>query len=216
MPVFQLKLRGYGEKKSPKLLKWVLAPSQEAFNIWLFTNCIRPFIGFPTQDNLTILPECEDWPTDQLLDVQLDQNGRAYFGNGVWWYWHTQIMVHQNPPRNVWLGRWREDREVFEEDLYLNDKIVNVADSLRIVKASPDGFSWGYMGAGPMQTAAAILLTETGDVPFVLAHCDEYMRDIVSNQPRFKDGKRLKLHLTSEQVAEWIKGQGGRDHPSQP
>jgi hypothetical protein len=42
--------------------------------------------------------------------------------------------------------------------VWLNDKLIDERKSQAVYNHSPDGFSWGYTGSGPMQLGLAIML----------------------------------------------------------
>jgi hypothetical protein len=56
------------------------------------------------------------------------------------------------------------NRNLPEPKIWLDDKELVLANSLKIRNHSPSGFNWGYGGSGPAQTALAICLEAFKDV----------------------------------------------------
>ena len=46
---------------------------------------------------------------------------------------------------------------------------------------SSAGFEWTYEGAGPRQLSLALLADHFGDDQLALAHCEQFMIDVVAN-----------------------------------
>lgn len=63
----------------------------------------------------------------------------------------VQTFIHATPTIRL-VGR------ALTRDVILNDRILDPYVSLKFVKHSLDGFSWGYGGSGPAQLALAVLL----------------------------------------------------------
>ena len=59
-------------------------------------------------------------------------------------------------------------------------------------------FEWGYGGAGPSQTALAVLAHATGDDAYALRWHPDYMAEIVAELPK-------EFNLDSEGVMAWVK-----------
>ena len=64
--------------------------------------------------------------------------------------------------------------------------------------AMSDGVSWGYIGSGPTQLAAALLLEETEDVEFTREWLDLFCREVIAALDKNKP-----FRLTSGQIEEW-------------
>jgi len=67
---------------------------------------------------------------------------------------------------------------------------------------SPDGFQWGYAGAGPTQLALAILLDVTKDPEEAQGFCTWFKEDYVAN---FKD----TWTLSDQEIKDWLVRQKG-------
>ena len=75
-------------------------------------------------------------------------------------------------------------------------KIINPAQSLRVVNHSPDGFSWGYPGSGPAQLALGILLVHlNGDKERALALYQDFKDAVIARLDMDSN-----FELTDEQV----------------
>lgn len=46
--------------------------------------------------------------------------------------------------------------------VWLDGELLDLQESLKVRRHSPDGFSWGYNGAGPAQLALAVVLKLRG------------------------------------------------------
>lgn len=88
-------------------------------------------------------------------------------------------------------------------DLYLasNDRgyvrKLNLAVSQKIHNHSPDGFSWGYNGSGPSQTALAILLELFGK-KIALEYYQDFKSELISVTPKEYFVLRIK------HIEEWL------------
>ena len=69
--------------------------------------------------------------------------------------------------------------------------------SQEISNHSPDGFSWGYGGAGPAQLALAILLLEA-EPTVARKHYMDFKREVIAKLDRDS------FFLTSADVQEWL------------
>jgi hypothetical protein len=79
---------------------------------------------------------------------------------------------------------------------------VRLVDSLRVRPHSPTGFSWGYMGSGPAQTALAILLKVTGDPDEALRFYQAFKEDVVRRLPM---GEPFEFRLNYDQWKWWLR-----------
>lgn len=61
---------------------------------------------------------------------------------------------------------------------------IDLNTSLAVRSHSPTGFSWGYHGSGPAQTALAILIDAFGDIPWALHHYQELKAKVISQFPQ--------------------------------
>jgi len=68
-----------------------------------------------------------------------------------------------------------------------------------LVKHSPDGFSWGYAGSGPAQSALAILADHLDSDDEAMAMYQDFNRAVIAAFDMDEGWT-----LTSEQVAEWV------------
>ena len=64
---------------------------------------------------------------------------------------------------------------------------------------STAGFEWTYEGAGPRQLSLALLADHFGDDQQAIAHCEQFMVDVVANLDN-------SWRLTSEVVDAGIQG----------
>lgn len=88
--------------------------------------------------------------------------------------------------------------------LLIDGQQVPLALSLAVVNHSPTGFSWGYGGSGPAQTALAILLHITGDAELSERLHQAFKNEHVATWPQ-------EDTVASVDVAAWINArQGGR------
>ena len=70
--------------------------------------------------------------------------------------------------------------------------------SLGLVRHSPAGFDWGYVGSGPAQLACALLLDYTDDETVAQHHYIQFRNDVVSQL--VCDGPADCWHLTGEDI----------------
>ena len=70
--------------------------------------------------------------------------------------------------------------------------------SLGLVRHSPAGFDWGYVGSGPAQLACALLLDYTDDETVAEKHYIQFRDDVVSQL--VCDGPADCWHLTGEDI----------------
>ena len=61
---------------------------------------------------------------------------------------------------------------------------IPLGESLRLRNHSPTGFSWGYNGSGPSQTALAILLALTGTPEIALQYYIDFRSKYIAFLPR--------------------------------
>lgn len=81
----------------------------------------------------------------------------------------------------------------------VNGKALNPRFELRTFSRA--GFEWTYEGDGPRQLALALLADHFGDDQKALAHCDQFMRDVVANLDNYWE-------LTSEDIQRALNGGG--------
>ena len=70
--------------------------------------------------------------------------------------------------------------------------------SLGLVRHSPAGFDWGYVGSGPAQLACALLLDYTDNETVAQQHYIQFRNDVVSQL--VCDGPADCWHLTGEDI----------------
>nr|WP_233340632.1 DUF6166 domain-containing protein [Haloprofundus sp. MHR1] len=70
--------------------------------------------------------------------------------------------------------------------------------SLGLVRHSPTGFDWGYVGSGPAQLACALLLDYTDDETVAQQHYIQFRNDVVSQL--VCDGPADCWHLTGKDI----------------
>nr|WP_240149937.1 DUF6166 domain-containing protein [Haloarcula sp. JP-Z28] len=70
--------------------------------------------------------------------------------------------------------------------------------SLGLVRHSPAGFDWGYMGSGPAQLACALLLDYTDNETVAQQHYIQFRNDVVSQL--VCDGPADCWHLTGKDI----------------
>lgn len=71
--------------------------------------------------------------------------------------------------------------------LKVDGEKVALRDSTRLRNHSPTGFSWGYGGSGPAQTALAILLAVSGDETVAQRHYQTFKFEHVASWPQDAD-----------------------------
>lgn len=84
------------------------------------------------------------------------------------------------------------------QSVRVNGKTLAVGPSLKVCNHSPSGFSWGYNGSGPSQTALAILLKYLPK-PDAQKHYQAFKAEFVSRWPFGENGTH------EVPLAEWIK-----------
>lgn len=87
-----------------------------------------------------------------------------------------------------------------EKILIVDGNFVSLRTSLKVKNHSPTGFSWGYFGSGPSQTALAILL-ECVDKKTALTHYQQYKEEVISKVPQEQE----VLVVSKESVQEWLR-----------
>jgi hypothetical protein len=99
-------------------------------------------------------------------------------------------------PRLVTLG----GQDILTRDLHLwvDGVLVVPRPSQQIVNHSPDGFSIGYNGSGPAQTALAVLLAVTGDPDRAQSCYQQFKVQFIS---RLEQNKDFVLEVD---VLQWI------------
>ena len=66
--------------------------------------------------------------------------------------------------------------------VYINGVFLNPAESLKEVSHSPDGFEWGFNGAGPAQLALAIAM-EFLKTEYALELYNEFKNEVIVHLP---------------------------------
>jgi hypothetical protein len=71
---------------------------------------------------------------------------------------------------------------------------------------SPDGFSWGYLGSGPTDLAAALLADATGDSYLAVEMHQLFKSDVVAKlgHPHTAAGDAADFRLPVEDVLRWV------------
>jgi hypothetical protein len=82
--------------------------------------------------------------------------------------------------------------------LAIDGERVVPGPSLELRNHSPTGFSWGYGGSGPAQTALAILLHVSGDTEASLRHYMDFKHEHVARWPQ--ESTTVELD-----VAAWLR-----------
>lgn len=82
--------------------------------------------------------------------------------------------------------------------LVVDGERIKPGPSLRLRNHSPTGFSWGYGGSGPAQTALAILLAVTGDPEEAQRWYQSFKRDVLERLAQDED------HVFDLDVKAWI------------
>jgi hypothetical protein len=90
-------------------------------------------------------------------------------------------------------------------EIWVNGKKLNPADSLKLSKHSLDGFNWGYGGSGPSQAALGICLAVTQDPDLALEIYQPFKWSFVCYWPVDDDFNvtidfQLFLHQHPDQV----------------
>jgi hypothetical protein len=89
-------------------------------------------------------------------------------------------------------GRYLEGASVT-----VDGRILDPRFDLKVFSTA--GFEWTYEGAGPRQLSLALLADHFGDDQQAIAHCDQFMVDVVANLDN-------SWRLTSEVVDDGIQG----------
>lgn len=76
-------------------------------------------------------------------------------------------------------------------EVWINGKKLNPAKSQAVRNHSPDGFSWGYGGSGPMQLGLAIMLEVFPDDATSLYR--EFTRNVIARIPTEKSFKATMI-----------------------
>ena len=69
--------------------------------------------------------------------------------------------------------------------------------SLKLRDHSPDGFQWGYGGAGPAQLALALLLDVTTSPDMAQAYYQDFKFDVVAAWGE-------EWEITSQEILDWL------------
>lgn len=70
-----------------------------------------------------------------------------------------------------------------QNTIYADGEQVNLSRSLKVRNHSPSGFSFGYLGSGPAQSALALLLLVT-DEATALRLYQRFKREVISQLPQ--------------------------------
>lgn len=84
--------------------------------------------------------------------------------------------------------------------LFVGTRRLKIGDSLKLRSHSPTGFSWGYGGSGPAQTALAILLEIFGKET-ALSNYQSFKSDCIATL----DGDK-GFFLSVDDIRKWLKG----------
>lgn len=76
--------------------------------------------------------------------------------------------------------------------------------SQRLRNHSPDGFQWGYGGAGPAQLALALLLDVTGNPEVAQAYYQDFKFHIVASWGE-------EWSITNQQILRWLEGEQAQE-----
>ncbi len=90
----------------------------------------------------------------------------------------------------MYTGKIINDGEIKDVDrIIINGRgeTLDLEASFRVYTYSPTGFNWGYGGAGPHQTALAILMDHLNDNERALAMAPEFANTVISHLPMDED-----------------------------
>jgi len=107
-------------------------------------------------------------------------------------------MNEQDPLYCGVRGKHRGETSVTKEGIPLD-----IRPSQRLVRPSPDGFDWGYIGSGPAQLAAALLLDATGNTDTATRYYATFERDVVSQW------KSHKWKISRSEILAWVDAKMG-------
>lgn len=99
-------------------------------------------------------------------------------------------------------------RYVGEFDADDNARLWRVDGSQRhpvrhVAVASPVGLSWGYIGAGPADTARSLLADASGSEHVAEVYYPAFVEDVVDRLPR-----NTRFELPVDEVRGWLRGHG--------
>ena len=80
--------------------------------------------------------------------------------------------------------RGEYDEQTWWGVVTVDGKPLNPKISQRVANHSPDGFSWGYSGSGPMQLALGILLAAGVRKADATAYCIRFRQAFIEALPR--------------------------------
>ena len=89
-------------------------------------------------------------------------------------------------------GRYLEGASVT-----VDGRILDPRFDLKVFSTA--GFEWTYEGAGPRQLSLALLADHLGDDQQALAHCEQFMIDVVANLDN-------SWRITSETIEAGLQG----------
>ena len=87
-----------------------------------------------------------------------------------------------------------------------NGRPLDPRPSLRIMRHSPTGFSWGYHGSGPAQLALALLYDVTHDVRLAVRYHQRFKGEFVAGWPI-----NGSWSLAAQTIRDWVKERLLRD-----
>lgn len=76
--------------------------------------------------------------------------------------------------------------------------LLELSPSLALIRHSPTGFEWGYLGSGPAQLALALLLDYLGNARDAVRWHQAFKHDFVSTW------RRAEWVLPVEDLRRWI------------
>jgi len=87
----------------------------------------------------------------------------------------------------------------YKATVYVDDTLLDINPSkIAVHDYDADAPEWGYFGAGPSQTAAAILLDVTGDAELTKRYHQDFKREFIAN---FDQDSFVLLEL---QITMWL------------
>lgn len=78
--------------------------------------------------------------------------------------------------------RFRLKGDYASGQVWLNDELIDLDESLKVRSHSPTGFSWGYAGSGCAQLALAVCLKLLGVKEKALQNYQKFKMDVISKQ----------------------------------
>ncbi len=91
-----------------------------------------------------------------------------------------------------------------EHKLYHDGNEISLERSLKVMNHSPTGFSWGYGGSGPAQSALALLLHFGATDQEALRWYQSLKKELIAPL-RGEDGQPLyTFEMEDGKITEWI------------